>query len=244
MMEPLSADEILRIGEVGQNQRPLERSLTLLAAAHPFATPEKLTELSLGVRNASLFRLRAATLGPALEAYAECPECRTPLEFTIDTAELAPADSPEPPVGELYAEEFELRFRAVTSADLAVVAENADLGAARRLLAQRCVVEAQHEGSPVPPDLLPEPLVERLSEQLAQLDPGAECLLALTCPECGAGWEESLDIGNFFWSELRVQAKRLLLEVDRLARAYGWSEQAILEMTPKRRSSYLALSGD
>ncbi len=49
------------------------------------------------------------------------------------------------------------------------------------------------------------------------------------------------DVVSFFWSEICVQAKRLLREVHTLARAYGWREADILNMSTARRQFYLEM---
>ena len=72
-------------------------------------------------------------------------------------------------------------------------------------------------------------------------DPQAEVLLDLTCPACGASWQTVFDIAAYFWAELTAEAKRLLREVDALARAYGWREVDILALSPGRRQAYLEL---
>jgi hypothetical protein len=63
----------------------------------------------------------------------------------------------------------------------------------------------------------------------------------VTCPACGQRWTEVLDIASFFWRELNSFAKRLICEVDILARAYGWPEREILNLSPARRAMYLEL---
>jgi hypothetical protein len=52
-----------------------------------------------------------------------------------------------------------------------------------------------------------------------------------------------LDIGRFLWTEVRRAATRLLGDVHTLAAAYGWSEQAILDLSAGRRAAYLELVG-
>jgi hypothetical protein len=75
------------------------------------------------------------------------------------------------------------------------------------------------------------------------LEPGAAVTFDLTCPECGAQWSAPMDCGDVLWSELQVRAERLLLDVDALARAYGWSESQVLALSPTRRAAYLQLIG-
>src|SRR5262249_8078888 len=67
----------------------------------------------------------------------------------------------------------------------------------------------------------------------------------LTCSIAGPGWPsaESLDFhpARFLWLEVRHAARRLMDEVDALAGAYGWSERAIVRMSPQRRGAYLEM---
>jgi hypothetical protein len=88
---------------------------------------------------------------------------------------------------------------------------------------------------------LAEPVRAELAQRVAASDPFADITFDLSCPECGAGWESPLDAGAFVWARLRSAARRLLGEVDELARAYGWSEEQILSLPPQRRASYLEL---
>ena len=83
--------------------------------------------------------------------------------------------------------------------------------------------------------------MKSLSERMAELDSLAEVRLELNCPQCRHRWLVALDIVSFFWSEIVVQAKRLLHEVHLLARAYPWSEADILAMSERRRKYYLNL---
>jgi hypothetical protein len=53
----------------------------------------------------------------------------------------------------------------------------------------------------------------------------------------------TLDPAEFLWAAAEAQARRLLLEVDALARAYGWREPDVLALPPARRRAYLELVG-
>jgi hypothetical protein len=46
------------------------------------------------------------------------------------------------------------------------------------------------------------------------------------------------------WTELRAHARRLLREVDVLARAYGWTEPDVLALDERRRAAYLELAAE
>lgn len=71
----------------------------------------------------------------------------------------------------------------------------------------------------------------------------ADARVAGACAGCGNPWEVAFDAASFFAAELGVQARRSLSEVATLARAFGWSEAAILALPAARRRAYLDLVG-
>jgi hypothetical protein len=242
-MRPFSAHDLLRVWEVGEDQHPLDRALTLLAAACPELTWDELAALSVGQRDARLLTLRERTSGPSLNGFAECPRCAERLAFDVEVANLRAATSPDTQeeVRELVTGGLTLRFRLPNSWDLAAVLGSQNPAAARSLLVQRCVLEARRDGTPVVGSELPAEAIARLSERMAECDPQAEVLLDLRCPTCDHAWRALFDIVAFFWTELAAQAKRLLREVHTLARAYGWREADILSMSARRRRFYLEM---
>ena len=225
-MHGFAPSTLLEIWEAGEDQHPVDRALTLLQVGQPGRTRADLAELTVAERDALLLRLRALTVGPRLAGFAECPACAERLEFAVDSEALLEAG--EPP-------EADLRFRLPDSRDLAAAAQCEDTASARRLLAERCVPGAETRG-------LTEEAVAALAEQMAQVAGPADVVLALTCPACKETWEAVLDVASFFWTETRAAARRLLSEVDELARAYGWDEDVVLGLTPRRRQSYLDLA--
>ncbi len=66
-------------------------------------------------------------------------------------------------------------------------------------------------------------------------------LVTLACPGCGAGFVADLDVAAFIWAEFDLAAKRVLGDVDALARAYGWTEPDVLALGDTRRAAYLRL---
>lgn len=67
--------------------------------------------------------------------------------------------------------------------------------------------------------------------------------IAAICPACGQQGSYIFDPITFLWQEVEVRGRRLMREVQSLARALAWSEAAILAMSPPRRRHYLLLSG-
>jgi hypothetical protein len=243
-MRPLSAHDLLKVWEVGEGQHPLDRALLLLAAAYPELTWDELAALSIGQRDARLLTLRERTSGPNLNGFAECPRCAERLIFDVAVADLLVGVEPEAgdEARELVTEDLTLRFRLPNSRDLAAVLDCRDPVTAREVLARRCVLEASRDGAPVAASGLPAEATTRLARRMAECDPQAEVLLDLRCPTCDHAWQALFDIVTFFWAELAAQAKRLLREVHTLARAYGWSEADVLDMSARRRQFYLEMA--
>jgi len=243
-MRPLTAYDLLRVWEVGEDQHPLDRALALLATACPELTRDELAALSIGQRDARLLTLRERTSGPNLNGFVECPRCAERLEFDVAVADLRVAEAPDmrEEAWEMVTGGLALRFRLPNSGDLAAVLDCQDPSAARNLLAQRCVLEASRDGVPVAASELPADAISGLAQRMSECDPQAEVLLDLSCPTCAHAWQALFDIVTFFWAELAAQAKRLLREVHALARAYGWSEADVLDMSARRRRFYLEMA--
>ncbi len=237
-----AASELLALWERGAAAGPAERDEALLAAMND--APPTL----LGARNAALLGLRARLFGSAQQLRCTCPRCSAISEFTIDCDELSRAlvsgiDATRPQL--LEADGHRIEFRVPDIGDLRDAARLAvdDAGFVQVLL-ERCVLRCQREDGicSVPYDL-PAPVTEALSRRMETLEPGAIVSFALICPECGESWGATMSVGDTLWSELQSRAERLLLDVDALARAYGWSEAQILALTPTRRAAYLQLVG-
>jgi hypothetical protein len=242
-MHSLSASDLLQTWEWGENQHPVGRALTLLGIACPEMTREAINELSIGQRNSLLLTLWELTLGPELEGCGECPQCHERLEFNLNVADLNGNDPPGQlkPQLNFTAEGFDVYFRLLNSLDLAEAAKQIDVCGARDTLLTRCLVRARQGDSEVVFECLPEAVTKELGDRVLEHDPVSEIRIDLSCPECGHRWSAILDIVSFFWAEISAQAKRLLYEVHRLARVYGWREADILAMSSRRRQLYLEM---
>ena len=243
-MASFSAHDIVHLWEAGRRQHPLDQALSMLALACPELDRSTLAALTIGQRNSLLLQLREQTLGARLDAFVACPQCHEHLEFSLPAAELR--NPPEAATDQACEfdhldEGIKMRFRLPDSRDLAVVSGNGTPETGRALLVERCVLEASLDGVTISARDLPDSVVARLAARMAECDPVADILLNLDCPACQAEWQQPFDIVSFFWTEITVQAKRLLCEVHTLARAYGWGEMDILSMSAARRNYYLEL---
>lgn len=242
-MLPLSAHQIIQVWERGQSLHPIDRGLLLLAMALPERSPDELARLSIGQRDALLLTLREMTLGQTMESFAHCPHCDEQLEFSLKVTDLRmvhPVAVPTPQQRRQL-DGYDLCFTLPNSLDLAAVAGCSDLITAQRQLAQRCLQQVTREGIAIAFCDLPDAVLQGFAQSLGECDPQSELLLNLDCPNCRHPWQMLFDIVSFFWTELAVQAKRLLHEVHLLARSYGWREADILSMSATRRQFYLSL---
>ena len=204
------------------------RNVALLDA---FAVPA--ARDTAGARQAALLQFYAGAFGEKLDGVAGCPRCGTEVELHVPIVELV-EQMPQPiEVEPLEVDGVTWQWRLPGAEDLAASARCADPAQGAVLLLTRIV---GGDGSKLS-DLAREALAQRL----AAADPFADLSFELICPECATSWESPLDVGEFVWARVRATARRLLSEVDELARAYGWSEAQILALSTTRRSSYLEL---
>jgi hypothetical protein len=245
-MRPLSTRELLDAWERGQAKPPVQRSLTLLAAACPEIPAEDLAHESIGWRDARLLTLREWTFGPHLVSLASCPACGERLEMAFEVADVRasePGEDATEPLS-LAASGCELTFRLPNSLDLAALAAGEATGDARRRLLARCLLGARGPDSKeVSLNNLPEATLQAVADRMAEADPQGDVELALSCPACSHTWPAAFDVASFFWTEVDAWARVLLREIHLLAATYHWCEMDILRLSPWRRRAYLELIG-
>jgi hypothetical protein len=229
----MDARALLECWEHGGTRHAIDRALLLFSAAAPTENPDALADRTLGERNAALLRLRQKLFGDRLQSCVDCPECGERLEFTLSAStllgrEAAPA-GPEN-TRTLFCGDIQLRLP--TSRDLAMAAAAPDIESAELELIRSLLISGNST-----------PLTGELRNELAQIldtaDPCLDFAVNLACPECAHDWTASFDVAEFLWEEIDSRARRLLDEVDLLARTYGWSERHILELSDGRRHAYL-----
>ncbi|MCF3101832.1 hypothetical protein IPZ58_09580 [Streptomyces roseoverticillatus] len=235
-MHELTEERLLAMWESGSGQGPCVRTLLLATAAAPSGDP--VPDRTLGGIHALLLGLGERSFGERFPCGAECPACAEPLDVTVETAELRPAEPPalSPRTGRLRIAGHEVTYRALTLRDLLAV----DPGSpdARRALVSRCVLRTVPASRP-----LPDAVLEAVAGRLAELDPGADTRLDLTCPHCGHTWPAAFDVAEHLWAAVEAYAHRFLHDVHTLARAYGWAESDVLAVSPARRRFYLEAAG-
>lgn len=242
-MHAPDAAKLLDVWERGL-RLPLQRKvLALLSASQPDTSSEALAALSIGQRDALLLNMREQLFGSNFEALSFCPKCGERVEAAFQASDIRAA--PQAAAAQaltLDAGDCRITFRPPATQDLLAIPENTDAAAARRMLIARCVVEARDaQGERVDDRGLPEAAIAALAAHVAQADPQADIELALSCPACRHAWPAVFDIASFLTREIHAWAQCLLRDVHALARGYGWSEAAILALSPTRRQIYLDL---
>jgi hypothetical protein len=198
----------------------------LLAALTSVPLAETMT-VGVARRDAALLAWHTTLFGPRWRAYARCPRCEASLEYDIPVDRAALTAPPD----QLEIEAGERRYLArwPDSRDLVAAAACPDRDAARALLVARIV------GAEAEPVAVPTILAALAAEHRA-------CwTMTLSCGECAGSWEVVFDAGEFLWRELRAAARRILRDVNVLARVYHWSEADILALSDRRRHAYLEM---
>jgi hypothetical protein len=233
----LSDSDILSIWEAGRGSTPVERALLLL---YPVTSDREVEQWPIGRRDARLFAVYAATFGPTVEGVTTCPECGERLDVSFPVDAMRNSDAPSTDLIEVPVHDptYRVAVRLPSSADLQRIVGLPDLETARRTLAHACIVCAERNGEAVAPAALPSGLIDEIDAALALHDTQAHVGLSMNCPACRHTWGITFDIADFLWRVLSDRAKRVVVDVHVLARSYGWSEEAILRMSPARRALY------
>jgi hypothetical protein len=224
----LSPAEVLALWESGRSLHPLDQGVLALRMSSPEGSAGDVADWPLGRRNRAIADLRGRCFGPQMRALTKCPHCGEAIEFAFDVAALIAEPGPA-------AENVALAcadYRLPTSRILARVAGESDIEAAAALLCESCRIGGEATA-------LSSEQMDEVGEALARADPLAEIAFDFECPACGEDFREGLDIAEFFWREIEVEARRLLIDVHTLASAYGWREADVLALSPARRAFYV-----
>ncbi len=239
LFTPPNTAALLGLWEAACSAPPAQRSTALLHAAG--GPPVS----SMGASNAQLVGLHAHWFGPHIALVSHCPACAGAAEFSVDAptlaTQLAPAGQDTQHCVQLLG--YEVRFRLPTPDDTTAVAAAApDPAAFARELLALCITRSTQGDVAWPTLKLPDEVLDAVSQRMEALDPGAVVSFALDCPQCTTAWLAPLDVGDLLWRKVRDAVERLLLDVDALARAYGWSEPEVLALSPLRRAAYVQMA--
>jgi len=188
-------------------------------AADTLTTPE---------RDRLLAEVWRRTYGPRVRSSPRCAACDRPFDADFDLDVLMAAVWPSAPPRELRA--ADRRWRIPNGADELAIA-GLDPQGAEIALARRCAIDAA-EADP----LAAAAFAAALDEQAPVLD----LELDARCPECGHGNRVAFRLQTFLLRALRQERSRLLMQVHRLAAAYGWTLADILSLARDTRLQLVA----
>jgi hypothetical protein len=108
-------------------------------------------------------------------------------------------------------------------------------------LIRRCIIQSIPD---LPSNCLDNEFLEQINEEIGKVDPFADILLDLKCPECGSSFGQSFVIFDFFLKEMDLRDHNLEKEIHWLAFHYHWTEDAILALPIWKRKRYIDLIND
>lgn len=237
-----TATALLDTWEQGRGHCAEIQALLLLRLVRPDLDQKQAAAIPLGERDYQLLQLRQKLYGRQLPVVDACPHCGAKVEFTLDVPQLCERHRLSEPEAITTDADWSWRRRLPNTTDLLELRRrNPEDPVA--FLFNRCISDLHKDGNAIdnPPDL-PSEIRKTLGDRLLGDDPLAEILIDLSCPACQLSWSALMEVSQFLWQELERHARRLVQEVDLLARTYGWTEQTILQLSPQRRATYVALA--
>jgi hypothetical protein len=226
--EPVGEDELLVLESSGPPVQTMVALAARLATTRADARPVDWLGVPAVDLAAAALQVRAAWLGGTIRTEALCTAegCSEPIDVSFGVAAYLEHHRPR-------------RFRGVTEAEagwFALAGTDVQL----RIPTVADVVDGTLESCVRPADLSPAE-ARRVDRALEALAPRLDGALTGRCPACGKTVDLHFEPIGYVLAELRDASVGLFAEVHALARAYHWSEQAILALSRRRRRGYVAL---
>ena len=230
-MRAPSALEMVELWDNAIDRKPHARLTGLVEAMYG---PEARGD-TLGMRNRRLVEMHQRLFAADMEAVMTCAACDSVIEFVAPTAQILAIPPPETLEATVIVKGRPQRYRLPVMRDLEAVAAECDPADAARRLLERCRCDG--EGGEEPDAAT----VEFISGAFESLDAAAVLTMDCVCSECGAQQSGRFEVASFLVRDVERAVNALVRDVDQLARAYGWSERAILELPSRRRRRYVEM---
>jgi hypothetical protein len=242
-MRSLSCNEVVTLWERGMDLSPWDKGALALSLVEPTLSPENVLSLSLGDYQSLLADLYAQMFGEEIEAVFECESCSELMELSFSLQEVVPRGIQSGCISSTLKTSFgtELLYHPLRVSDFAKASHLAEESEALECLVGGCLLDARREGKSVVASSLKDEEIEQLAHAIEKLDPLAQPSIEIACASCGKVQTHPFSISDFFWDKVAEKARRLVMQVNLLAQAYGWSEEQILALSERRRGLYMEL---
>lgn len=197
--------------------------------------PGSARRLSLADRDRLLLAVERMLFGDQVDADTTCTSCGAAFSLRFSLASLVDARqslTPEDVDGPDERGHYRLQglaFRLPTAEDLDRAATAAPAERAGMLL-RAVVLSGDIDGHE-----------DVLEQVLAALAPPLDVDLDASCPHCASHQRPRFSLAAFLDRQLANERRFVLREVHRLARAYGWTYEAILSLPRPDRHDFVAL---
>ena len=207
----------------------------LLVAGSQAIRPGEAARLAVADRDRLLAALYRDLFGDRIEADAPCRDCHQAfavafsLTALVDGQRMPRPDGVDGPDDAGHYRLGQVTFRLPTAEDLDAVLGLPGEHARTSLLA-RCIVEGSGAGCEAD-----------IEAAMAALGPTLDTDLETTCPHCATPQGVRFTIDRYLLRCLANERRFLLHEAHRIARAYGWSHEAIMALPRRDRRDYVRL---
>ena len=212
-------------------------------------TPQKdelFKSLTIGDRVCLLLNLQKITFGNILSCVTKCNFCsdQASFDFNIDDLLNLNLNTKHEDNYPVKTKNFSLNIRPLTVLDQQLLLSASSHGNIKKnstnQLMKSCIVSSV----PSLPETFPEEIVDAINIKLNEIDPMANIILDLACPECKKSLQIPFDVEDFILRQIRSQTSSLEKEIHWLALNYKWSENDILNLPIQKRHRYIQLIND
>ena len=228
----LSADDMLRFGDVAGRIPTQVWALDVVLAAYPQFDSKQLNNLKIGDFDKIVVTIRERNFGRKWETQPRCDDCDNAIEMSLAPDKMGFTIGPEGLVSNMEPVDIKLGRKKVSLRPV-LVCDVLDLERTDDPVKAESILR-KNLGAPKTLDS------DQVSEALELLDPVADVWITTNCPACEAAQRWSFDPKSFLAEDIVRYCRSLLQDVADIARVFHWSESDILALPMHRRDFYLS----
>lgn len=176
-----------------------------------------LSRLTIGDMAALILQIRRMVFGEYIFSIMPCPSCNTEMSLELKISHIL-----QPPLNEpkdcydIKVENFMFKLRPVTNGDINQTRENINQKNFTERIIRTCIISS----TPELEEEIDYNLLEKISLNLAELDPQADLILDLVCPNCKHIFQVPFFPEDFLLREFDALQQQFEMEVHWLAFNY------------------------